>query len=163
MGRGGEFPLRTSNKVIPPRPTTYLLMFPPPTGWPLEAGKKWLFYSAALKKISIFFFFPPLSPLKKVKFVPPLGIQKPLPPSPRQNLSDPPSQLSTPRPPMEKAYRLPPLPPSLSPPRAIGVAAGPRPDLCGDYDDEGGADESREDETRRRGNKKGGGGETRFP
>ncbi len=34
-GKGGGIPPpRTSKKVFPPRPTIYLLLFPPPTCWP---------------------------------------------------------------------------------------------------------------------------------
>ncbi len=55
--------------------------------------------SASIKIIFCFWLlFPPLSPLRKAGLVPPLEVQKPLPPRPKFGWSS--SQLPTPRPPM---------------------------------------------------------------
>ncbi len=103
MGKGGNNrhpppPRRTSKKVLLPQ-TNNLISNVPPSNWLAAGGdrKNDYFYSklpkfcclsAAIKKFFKFCLsFPPLSPLRKAKLVPPLRVQKPLPPG--RNLADP--------------------------------------------------------------------------
>ena len=58
-GQGGEYPRthppRTSKKVLPPpRPTTYLLLFPPLTGWPPEAVEKLTIFVQSCQNFAAF-------------------------------------------------------------------------------------------------------------
>ncbi len=102
-GGGVEYSPNGRQKSDPPRPTTYLLLFSPLTGWP---PKKFFFVKnskilAAFGGCKVIFsFFKFYSPPLKVVTCPspPLGVQKPLPTRPK--FGWPPSQLPTPRPPM---------------------------------------------------------------
>ena len=84
MGKGG--------KGLPPRPTTYLLLFPPPTGWPPEAAeKKTIFVQncqnfAAFQRLSrkclgFVFYSPPFPPQKGGTCSPPWGSKNHSPPA----------------------------------------------------------------------------------
>ena len=97
--RGGGYPPDVQ-KSAPPRPTTYLLLFPSLTGWRPEAAKKnsifvqncqnFAFFWRLSRKFSGFVFYSlPFPPLERRNLFPPPGGPKTTAP-PCRNLADPP-------------------------------------------------------------------------